>query len=1219
MEVGFLTFIVHSYETGQAKAGGEILEGRNVIVCAPTGAGKTVVGEMALFDAFHQNKKAIYTTPLKALSNQKYAELRKMFGAEHVGLATGDMSINRGAQIMVMTTEVYRNMAWRAMDDNGNYHDEDEEHEMNDDLSMRGRNELSDLKVVVLDEFHYMGQKGRGGVWEESVITSPAHTQIVGLSATLPNAHQLGRWMEHVTERKTTLVEATGGRPVPLRYLFATRDGVEPMFQNADAGPGSPLGLLGLRGDGVPEMKSKKTKGRDFDPEQSMPKGLDLNPKLKAMIRKRSETVNRMVAKKAVVEKDKFRRGDENDERRSKMNPRRQMKERERLLKIEMRKAVPSLHFTLRKLVQRDLVPAIFFIFSRARCDEAAANICLQMRKGEKVKKDGRSPQYKSGKGRQRSARKQDAAEQDSSILQDNSGRSFRTNSKFVTEETVSSIFDSADISMDDISNPLEESNLSGYADRGLLTYTQVKEVATRIKAFNRENEEIKFTDESIDRLLHGVFSHHAGQLPAHKDFVEILFRAQLMKVVFATETLAAGINMPARTTVITSLAKRGDGGMNPLDTANTLQMAGRAGRRGMDTDGTCVLVATPFEGPEEAIDILTSEINPVESQFSPGYSLSVNLIARGEGKLDVAQKLVQKSFAMWNKQQVENQVETVKQLHGENFDEMVEVAAHEQFLENLKLSIDQGMRRRMFDVLDDKSLLKKASKSFAGLYQILNLEESTLSYLTKELETMTSIDSVMDNDEMVDFLSEDNVNVKEEIARQEKRIRKARQDVSDHIMTAMAVEANTILRSPLPIANDMKAALAMSRKDVKDVLPDENVTPLELTKFAKSAVTMNRKRRKGKNTTKNIGIDDSSLISVLNAVEENDESLDDLMALINTLEAYGCIVSSDESDSDVQSYRITTAGENIGLLGVDNALWFLTALGGAWDQVGASDELDKFKNIRMDDESFLLDERLEDDFGLFDDDNLETNTISEDVEEDKVLAVDTVPLPQSEASTLTDQLRNLEPCEIAGYVSCLVADGGRRGGSLSVLAAFQQLTPSQQRVIQSSLLALERLTEAQNKYSVDESTSKVSLELGKCDVVTAWAGGCSWNEALELTGSPEAPGDLVRILHRALDALRQIGNLPVNAVRSTNASAGIVQSESPGVHPDIRRLCRDAATAMDRFPVKEQLAFNDEEEEEEEDEDDEDEDEGRNSEGVVDEISDPDYEIDTFIKKRLK
>jgi superfamily II RNA helicase len=595
---------------GQARSGGEILKGNNVIVCAPTGAGKTVVGEMALHHAFHSNPDgaAIYTTPLKALSNQKYAELRKIFGAKNVGLSTGDMSINRGARIMVMTTEVYRNMAWRAMDD---VDEEDREGLMDDDLSQRGRNELSNVKVVVLDEFHYMGQKGRGGVWEECVITSPSHTQIVGLSATLPNADQLSMWMEKVTERKTTLVEATGGRPVPLRYLFATRDGVEPLFRNEDAGPGSPLGLLGLRGDGIPEIKSKK-KGKHVDANfetKLMPKGLDLNPKLKAMLYKRQEKVNQMIAKKALrLEDEKFRRDDSYDNGRkrkdSALSSRQQKKERERMLKTEMRKSVPSLHYILRKLNQRNLLPAIFFIFSRAGCDEAAEQVCFQMRKGEEIVKraneDDRSYEGKPRKGRQRSAKKTDT------VLKDKSGRSFRSNSNYVTEDTMSSILDRADFSLDmDITNPLEESNLLGYAERGLLTYPQVKEVAARLAAFNRENEEIKFSDETIDRLLHGVGSHHAGQLPAHKAVAESLFRAQLMKAVFATETLAAGINMPARSTVICSLAKRGEGGsMNALDTANTLQMAGRAGRRGMDTDGTCVLVTTPFEGKQWTIHI---------------------------------------------------------------------------------------------------------------------------------------------------------------------------------------------------------------------------------------------------------------------------------------------------------------------------------------------------------------------------------------------------------------------------------------------------------------------------------------------------------------------------------------------------------------------------------------------------------------------------------------
>ena len=188
----------------QLNAGESILADRNVIVCAPTGAGKTVVGEMALRIALERGMKAIYTTPLKALSNQKFGEMRRVFGVERVGLATGDVSIRRGADVTIMTTEVYRNMAWRAktatsslwddvvVDDGGSRIDAGRlesasSRSFSSSRSDRG-DEYSDLSsnsIVVLDEFHYMGQKGRGSTWEECVIFNPRHTQIVGLSATL--------------------------------------------------------------------------------------------------------------------------------------------------------------------------------------------------------------------------------------------------------------------------------------------------------------------------------------------------------------------------------------------------------------------------------------------------------------------------------------------------------------------------------------------------------------------------------------------------------------------------------------------------------------------------------------------------------------------------------------------------------------------------------------------------------------------------------------------------------------------------------------------------------------------------------------------------------------------------------------------------------------------------------------------------------------------------
>jgi superfamily II RNA helicase len=184
-------------DTWQLSAGETILADRNVIVCAPTGAGKTVVGEMALRVALERDKKAIYTTPLKALSNQKFGEMRRVFGVERVGLATGDVSIRRGADVTIMTTEVYRNMAWRAKAGTSPLWDVDSdvgdvanrlESASSRSSSSRSGDEYSDLSsnsIVVLDEFHYMGQKGRGSTWEECVIFNPRHTQIVGLSATL--------------------------------------------------------------------------------------------------------------------------------------------------------------------------------------------------------------------------------------------------------------------------------------------------------------------------------------------------------------------------------------------------------------------------------------------------------------------------------------------------------------------------------------------------------------------------------------------------------------------------------------------------------------------------------------------------------------------------------------------------------------------------------------------------------------------------------------------------------------------------------------------------------------------------------------------------------------------------------------------------------------------------------------------------------------------------
>lgn len=535
----------------QLQAGGSILMGHNVIVCSPTGSGKTVVGEMALHSAFDRDLDGVYTTPLKALSNQKFNELRQTFGNINVGLSTGDISINReAARLTVMTTEVYRNIAWRSSG----------EESETDKLSS---NDLRKNSVVVLDEFHYMGQPGRGGVWEECVITSPAHTQIIGLSATLANAKELADWMTTVTGRHTELIEAPGARPVPLKYLFATREGLFPLFRNADAGPGSPLGLMGYRGDGIPSTPGKSdTKQRDeylnaeaneFLIDMKLPKGLQINPALSGLAQRRVQKVNRMLDRQKSSQKStsssgesdwysktkkgrgRSRRSDSSSQSSSRVT----RKEVERLTKKEMRKAVPSLTILLTRLKEKNLLPAIFFIFSRAGCDQTAETISNAF-KGPRDPNfdldfidDFKKPSEKKNTFKRKSTREQKKMGKttdkedinDNDILKDNQGRSFRLSSNNVDENAFNSVINANGVfSENDFSisgSPLSSENWKSYSSNGLLNFDEVKEVAGRVAQFNEENPEIAFPDDNIEQLLFGLGRHHAGMLPAHKMLIE--------------------------------------------------------------------------------------------------------------------------------------------------------------------------------------------------------------------------------------------------------------------------------------------------------------------------------------------------------------------------------------------------------------------------------------------------------------------------------------------------------------------------------------------------------------------------------------------------------------------------------------------------------------------------------------------------------------------------
>lgn len=430
-------------------------EGKSVVVCAPTGAGKTVIAQHAIHRALENGTRIFYTTPLKALSNQKYSDFSEKYGHEKVGLLTGDTSINREAQIVVMTTEVFRNMLYGtnfgAVADN-----------------------MKDVRYVVLDEVHYMNDEQRGTVWEESIIYCPTNVQIIALSATVANADELTAWINTV-HSKTELVN-TDFRPVPLKFFY---------FDSSQ--PDKLLPLLTPSGQLNKKIKpEKKFWGHNRKKQKSYVKDI------------------------------------------------------------------------VRNLQEQDMLPAIYFTFSRKKCDE-------QMEK------------------------------------------------------------------------------CSGL---GLNTRKEQEEIKAFIEEFIAENPHL-YGNKHIEYLIQGVASHHAGLLPAWKNLVEKLFQKGLIKVVFATETLAAGINMPARSTVISSTSKRTDSGHRMLTANEFLQMSGRAGRRGMDEVGYVTVVGTPFQTPEEVAELVLSDSNPLESKFSPSYSMVLNLLQRFN--LEESKELILKSFGYYS------------------------------------------------------------------------------------------------------------------------------------------------------------------------------------------------------------------------------------------------------------------------------------------------------------------------------------------------------------------------------------------------------------------------------------------------------------------------------------------------------------------------------------------------------------------------------------------
>ncbi len=462
-------------------------EGRGVLVCAPTGAGKTVVGEFAVHLALAAGTKCFYTTPIKALSNQKHAELTARYGAHNVGLLTGDTAINSSAPVVVMTTEVLRNMLYA------------------DSTTLDG------LSHVVMDEVHYLADRFRGAVWEEVILHLPLDVRLVSLSATVSNAEEFGAWISEV--RGSTEVIVDEHRPVPLWQHMLVGRKLFDLFDTKALRTAQESGQknLVLYADLVRYVKQREALDHSFEPGINSRTGRRTG-------RGRPQATRRPIPRPDVIA----------------------------LLDGE------------------GLLPAITFVFSRSGCEQALMQ-CL------------RSPVVLTDQAQ---------AEEIGRIVD-----------KHVAE------FSPADL------------DLLGY-------------------------------EEWRAALLRGFAAHHAGMLPAFRHAVEELFVKGLVRAVFATETLALGINMPARTVVLERLVKYNGESHVELTPGEYTQLTGRAGRRGIDVEGHAVVLWQTGVKPQEVAGLAGARTFPLVSSFSPGYNMSINLLDRlgREG----AERLLEASFAQF-------------------------------------------------------------------------------------------------------------------------------------------------------------------------------------------------------------------------------------------------------------------------------------------------------------------------------------------------------------------------------------------------------------------------------------------------------------------------------------------------------------------------------------------------------------------------------------------
>jgi len=477
-----------SLDPFQEAACASVEAGNSVLVAAPTGAGKTLVAEFAIHLAMqHPRDKVFYTAPMKALSNQKFQELVAEYGPGEVGLLTGDTNVNSRARIVVMTTEVLRNMLYAGSD------------------------MLDDLRYVVLDEVHYLADRFRGAVWEEVIIHLPLDVRLVSLSATVSNAEEFGDWLQ--TVRGGTDVIVSEDRPVPLDQHVLVGGKFLDLFDSSGQAATNRVNPELLRATSL-SRRGGGGGGRARSAESRSGRG------------PRGHVVSPVPHQHQQGRLDRWRI-------------------------VEM-------------LDDQNLLPAIFFVFSRVGCDQAVKQV---LRSGIRLT----------------------TADQREEIRE-------------IVEARCRTLRDE---------------------DLAVLGYWQW-----------------------LDGLERGVAAHHAGLLPAFKEVVEELFQKKLVKVVFATETLALGINMPARTVVLEKLEKFNGEARVPITPGEYTQLTGRAGRRGIDVEGHSLIQWQPGLDPQAVASLASRRTYPMNSSFRPTYNMAVNLIEQfGRSR---TREILETSFAQF-------------------------------------------------------------------------------------------------------------------------------------------------------------------------------------------------------------------------------------------------------------------------------------------------------------------------------------------------------------------------------------------------------------------------------------------------------------------------------------------------------------------------------------------------------------------------------------------